>query len=64
MIKKNLTERNINGIPSSVVGPIPSNFRGPKSVIFLGLSFSDSLVYSCFTSYTILKKGNIGIDEY
>lgn len=48
-----LTDLRTKGIPSLVVGPTPtSNFRGPKSTIFLGCSLSDSFVYSCFIWYT------------
>lgn len=44
------TDLNTRGIPSLVTGPIPSNFRGPKSAIFFSGSFSisGSLSYSFF----------------
>lgn len=47
-----LTDRKISGMPSLVVGPIPSNFLGARSAIFFGFSLSDSLVYSFLIWYT------------
>lgn len=53
-----LTDLKTIGIPSLVVGPIPSNFLDPRSAIFLGRSFStsDSLIYSFLIEYTLIYK--------